>query len=66
MNTAHLSLDQAPGISTPLRFFLTAPLFAIVAAVLLLFTGPEILQDRWLPETLALTHLLTLGLLPWL
>ena len=56
-----LSLEQAPAISTPLRFFLTAPVFAIAAALLFLFTGPDIFQSRWLPETLALTHLLTLG-----
>lgn len=61
MNYTQLSLDQAPGIETPLRFFLTAPLFAIIAAILLIISGPELLQNRWLPETLALTHLLTLG-----
>jgi hypothetical protein len=61
MNYNQLSLEQAPGIATPLRFFLTAPLFAIIASLVLLFTGPEIFQDRWLPQTLAFTHLITLG-----
>ncbi len=61
MNYNQLSLEQAPSIDTPLRFFLTAPVFAITAACLLLFSGPEILSSRWLPETIAFTHLLTLG-----
>ncbi|MCW9014000.1 MAG: hypothetical protein OQL06_09475 [Gammaproteobacteria bacterium] len=61
MNYNQLSLEQAPTIGTPLRFFLTAPVFAIAAALLLLFAGPDIFQSRWQPETLALTHLLTLG-----
>ncbi len=61
MNYTHLSLDQSPEIAIPLRFFLTGPLFGIAAAILLLMAGPEILENRWSAETLALTHLLTLG-----
>ena len=34
---ASLSLDQAPPIGVPLRFFITAPLFAVAAALLLLW-----------------------------
>ena len=62
-NTASLSLEQAPPISIPLRFFLTAPLFGVFAGVLMLIYGPEIVVSRWLPETLALTHTITLGFL---
>jgi hypothetical protein len=58
---ALLSFEQAPPISAPLRFFLTAPLFAILAGVLLLYAGPEILASRWTPATLAFTHLITAG-----
>lgn len=58
-----LSLDQAPPLAVPLRFFLTAPLFAIAAAALLLYHGPIVMHSRWLPSTLAATHLLTLGFL---
>lgn len=58
-----LSFDQAPPISTPLRFFLTAPVFAILAAMLLFWYGPAALESRWSPLTLALTHLLVLGFL---
>jgi len=63
LNTANLSLEQAPPISIPLRFFLTAPLFGIAAALLLIWYGPELMTSRWSPQVLALTHLLTLGFL---
>jgi hypothetical protein len=39
---------------------LTAPLYAIVAAVLILMF-PESVQNRWSPVTLSITHLLVLG-----
>jgi hypothetical protein len=58
-----LSFEQTPPLSVPLRFFLTAPLFAMAAAMLLLWLGPQALLSRWSPITLALTHLLTLGFL---
>jgi hypothetical protein len=61
MNSAGLSFEQAPPFSVPLRFFLTAPRFLVLAALLLLWQGPAIFASRWLPATLALTHLLTLG-----
>ncbi|KAB2936185.1 MAG: hypothetical protein F9K25_01625 [Candidatus Contendobacter sp.] len=61
MNSAGLSLEQAPPFSVPLRFFLTAPWFLVLAALLLLWQGPEIFASRWLPVTLALAHLFTLG-----
>ena len=58
---AELSLDQAPPIGVPLRFFLTAPLFALAAALLLIWQGPDLLDSRWNPALLGATHLLTLG-----
>ena len=58
-----LSFDQTPPLSAPLRFFLSAPLFSMGAAALLLWQGPDALASRWSPFTLALTHLLTLGFL---
>ncbi|MEZ5575416.1 MAG: hypothetical protein R3F36_15860 [Candidatus Competibacteraceae bacterium] len=61
MMTAGLSLEQAPPFNVPLRFFLTAPPFLLLAAGLLLWQGPDLFASRWLPATLALTHLLTLG-----
>jgi uncharacterized membrane protein len=58
-----LSFEQGPSLSGPLRFFLTAPLFALAAALLLLWFGQDALASRWAMPTLALTHLLTLGFL---
>lgn len=56
-----LSLEQAPPLSVPLRFFLTAPLFAVLAGLGLLWLGPDALASRWSPHAVGLTHLLTLG-----
>ncbi len=61
MNTAQLSLRQTPSLDVPLRFFLTAPLFAILAMLLWLFKGDVLFINRWSPEVLAFTHLFTLG-----
>lgn len=61
LNTSSLSLDQAPPIWVPLRFFLTAPAFGILAGALMLVQGEGILVSRWSPVTIALVHLLTLG-----
>lgn len=58
---ALLSFDKAPPFAAPLRFFLTAPLFAVLAGLLLLAAGPEALASRWMPAALAATHLITLG-----
>jgi hypothetical protein len=61
MNASLLSLEQTPPLSVPVRFFLTAPLFGILASLLLLYYGAELFDNRWNMHTLALTHLLTLG-----
>jgi hypothetical protein len=42
-----LSFEQAPPISVPFRFFLTAPLFGMAAGLLLLWQGPAALASRW-------------------
>jgi len=60
---AQLSYEQAPPLSVPFRFFLTAPLFGLACATLLMWRGPEVFDSRWMPAALAATHLLTLGLL---
>ncbi len=63
MNTQPgLAFEQAPPFSLPLRFFLTAPLF-LIAAALLITLYPETLASRWTPQALALTHAFTLGFL---
>jgi hypothetical protein len=63
LNYTALSLNQAPPLSVPLRFFLTAPLFLAAAALLLMLGGDDLLAGRWSPTMLALTHLVTLGFL---
>jgi hypothetical protein len=55
-----LSFEQSPPLSVPAPYFVAAPLFA-GAAGLMLFFDPSLFQSRWLPGTLALTHLITLG-----
>jgi len=60
---AQLSYEQAPPLSVPFRFFLTAPVFGLLCAGLLLWQGPEIFGSRWMPATLGATHLVTLGFL---
>ena len=63
MNPTALSLEQTPPLSVPLRFFITAPLFVIAAAGILLWYGPVVLSSRWAPPLLAVTHFVTLGFL---
>ncbi len=63
MNYTALSLNQAPPLSVPLRFFITAPLFLAAAAIVLMFADNNVLSARWSPTMLALTHLVTLGFL---
>ncbi len=63
MKLTSLSLKQAPPLSVPYRFFLTAPVFGAVSALLLIFLGPEALESRWTPAMLAITHGLVLGFL---
>lgn len=58
---ALLSYDQSPPLSAPLRFFLTAPVFGLLAGGLLLWQGPDLFASRWTPAALALTHLITVG-----
>lgn len=63
MNTADLSLEQTPPFSVPARFFLTAPLFALLAILLLLIMDTAELSTRWHPVILGVTHCITLGVM---
>lgn len=56
-----LSFEKAPPFAAPLRFFLTAPLFGVLAGLLLVVGGGDGLASRWLPTVLAATHLITVG-----
>lgn len=57
-----LSLDQAPPISAPLRFFITAPVFGFFAALFLFFSDPAVLVNRFSIEAIVATHLITIGI----
>ncbi len=61
MSQAKLILSQSPPAWAPLRFFVTAPVFAIAAAVLVLWHEPTSLANRWSAPVLAFTHLLVIG-----
>jgi hypothetical protein len=58
-----LSFNALPPIDLPFRFFLSAPLFIIACALLVLFSGETLWLSRWQPNMLALTHGFTLGFL---
>lgn len=58
-----LAYAMSPAPDLPLRFLLTAPWFALAAALVLLWAGAGAFASRWSGATLAATHLLTLGYL---
>jgi len=58
-----LSVDQAPPISAPLRFFLTAPLFGVLAGVLIFFSDAQTLSSRHSLDAIAIAHAITIGFL---
>jgi hypothetical protein len=58
-----LSFNALPPIDLPFRFFITAPIFIILCALLILFSGETLWDSRWQPNMLALTHGFTLGFL---
>ncbi len=57
-----LSVDQAPPISAPLRFFLTAPLFGVLAGVLILLSDSSTLMNRYSIDSIIVTHAITIGM----
>ena len=58
-----LSTNQAPPISVPFRFFITAPLFGILIAIVFLNYPSEQIFDRYSNVAVATIHLFTLGVL---
>lgn len=58
-----MSFEQAPPIAVPMRFFLTAPVFGMLAGFVLLWAGPGALIARWAPPTLTIVHLMTVGVM---
>lgn len=63
MNFEGLSVDQAPPISVPLRFFLTAPLFGIIAGILIFINDVDVLMSRFSPQSIVVTHVMVIGFL---
>ena len=61
MNNTNLSFDALPPIDIPFRYFLTGPIFLIVIAVFILFSGEGMWLSRWHPDMLLVTHGFTLG-----
>ncbi|MEA1892557.1 MAG: hypothetical protein U9N33_07600 [Campylobacterota bacterium] len=58
-----LSIDQAPPIMAPVRFYLTAPLFAILAGFLIFFSDSALLMTRYSTDAIIITHILSIGFL---
>lgn len=63
MNTAGLSIDQAPPLAVPLAFYALMPIALVAAGGLLALQGNVLFATNWLPQTIAWTHLVTLGAL---
>jgi len=63
MKLQGLSTDQAPHLSVPIRFFITAPLFGILAGLIIFFNDSNLLMNRYSLESIVVTHLLTIGFL---
>lgn len=61
MKLIALSTEQAPHISVPLRFFAVAPLFLVLAALMLAMAGGNPFAHAHSPALLAATHAVTLG-----
>lgn len=61
MNLQRLSFDSMPLFEVPFRFFVTAPIFAVLISILLLLIEPIELSSRWTNFLLAATHGFTLG-----
>lgn len=57
-----LSLDQSPPFNASLRFFLSAPIFLIISAIMYFFNDINLLE-RWLPGTIGIIHFFNLGFL---
>lgn len=62
MNFTGLSLDQAPPLDAPARFFITAPLFGMIGAVAIFVTDPASLMNRYSTESIGIVHLFTVGM----
>ena len=58
-----LSIEQAPPLSAPVRFFVTAPIFGIIAGFLMFFNDSSVLMGRFAVDSIVIAHALTIGFL---
>lgn len=63
MITAGLSLDQAPPFGVVFRYFVVSLIFGVVVSLFFMLFGSDILSSRYTAEALAVTHLITLGVM---
>lgn len=63
MSFTGLSFNALPPINLPFRFFITAPIFMLLCAGIIITTGENLWLSRWQPPMLALVHGFTLGFL---
>ncbi len=58
-----LSLDQAPPISVPIRFFVSSAIFAILIGTVILCSNSSQVMNRYSDIAISIVHLFTLGIL---
>jgi hypothetical protein len=58
-----LSLDQAPPISIPFRFFLSAPIFGVLISLVFFFSPFDKISNQYSHLAIGVVHLFTLGIL---
>lgn len=56
-----LTLEAAPPVSVPFRFFVSGPLLGAAAGLLVALRGDVIVESRWALQSLAAVHLVTAG-----
>ena len=58
-----LSLQQAPPLSVPFRFFVSAPIFGILISLIFFLIPFSDLSNQYSPKAIGTVHLFTLGIL---
>ena len=58
-----LAVDHAPSAELPMRYLGMVPVWGLFAAFLILHDGSTLFVSRWALNTVALTHMITLGIL---
>ena len=58
-----LSLEQAPSVSVPFRFFLSAPIFGVLISFVFFFLPFSEVSNQYSSKAIGVVHLFTLGIL---